>query len=222
MATEEDKSVTNITNNTIRATVNKTLEGEEELFRSLTLKEKIQMGAIIIGGIIILVLLCTLLLHSITKSDPKVVNVKDTSNTTEVATALKGAKIDDADSVAKKVVKEIKYIKEHDVAPDLTEEIVSADTKDIEKQKVAMVKKDNGDVGIAEAKKGSTNGSIDLYSIHLDKEKHGLGIFGGVNSKDGSRVEYGLHYRNRRVVYQVGTSNQGGFNARVAIEAIQW
>lgn len=86
----------------------------------------------------------------------------------------------------------------------------------------AAVKSDGGDKVIAEnAPEGQTGTNI--YSIHTDSSKHGIGIYAGASTDSGlSSVAMGIHVRNKRWIYQLGMTKDGGVDARVAYELIQW
>lgn len=204
--------------------------GNEQLIQldakvSPDIKQEILAGLL---WVLVFLFVYVIFSHSLqqSKKAAPVVQVKDATNTVEVAKELEDKKIPDSANVAAQVTKEIEYIKKHDVAPSYTEPIISQ--AELPKQEAALVKADKGDVGIAQKQVNTVTkketGNIDLYSVHLDKEKHGLGVFGGgtVGGDNGSRIEYGVHYRNGKWVYQAGTSNHGGFNGRVAYEAYQW
>lgn len=86
----------------------------------------------------------------------------------------------------------------------------------------AAVKSDGGDKVIAEnAPEGQTGTNI--YSIHTDSSKHGIGIYAGASTDYGlDSVAMGIHIRNKRWIYQLGMTKDGGVDARVAYELIQW
>ena len=86
----------------------------------------------------------------------------------------------------------------------------------------AAVMSDGGDNVIAEyAPEGQTGTNI--YSIHTDSSKQGIGIYAGASTDSGlDSVAMGIHVRNKRWIYQLGMTKDGGVDARVAYELIQW
>lgn len=93
--------------------------------------------------------------------------------------------------------------------PDATPEMVARAVDSLE-----------GDKAIAEpGKDPGTN----IYSIQIRKAPHGVGVYGNIKMDCGNvDYGYGLHYRNKRFVYQVGVDHDGRFDGRVAYELIQW
>jgi hypothetical protein len=77
----------------------------------------------------------------------------------------------------------------------------------------------DGDIALSEpiAKPGTN-----IYSIKIRRSPHGIGLYAGIDKDDSTEFEYGIHYRNKRWVYQIGTNANNDFNARIAYELIQW
>ena len=87
----------------------------------------------------------------------------------------------------------------------------------------AAVKSDGGDKVIAENRPEAEGGGTNIYSIHTDSSKHGIGIYAGASTDSGlGSVAMGIHVRNKRWIYQLGMTKDGGVDARVAYELIQW
>ena len=87
----------------------------------------------------------------------------------------------------------------------------------------AAVKSDGGDKVIAENRPEAEGGGTNIYSIHTDSSKHGIGIYAGASTDSGlGSVAMGIHIRNKRWIYQLGMTKDGGVDARVAYELIQW
>lgn len=59
-----------------------------------------------------------------------------------------------------------------------------------------------------------------IYSIKNVKKTVGLGAYVGYN--EGVGKSYGVHYRNKRMTYQVGVDGDNHLEGRVAYEMIQW
>lgn len=59
-----------------------------------------------------------------------------------------------------------------------------------------------------------------IYSIKNIKKTVGLGVYVGYNEDVGK--SYGVHYRNKRMTYQVGVDSDNHLEGRVAYEMIQW
>lgn len=87
----------------------------------------------------------------------------------------------------------------------------------------AAVKADGGDKVVSEDRPEAEGGGTNIYSIHTDSSKHGIGIYAGASTDKGlDAVAVGLHIRNKRWIYQLGMTKDGGVDARVAYEVIQW
>lgn len=93
--------------------------------------------------------------------------------------------------------------------PDATPEMIERAVNSLE-----------GDNAISEpGKDPGTN----IYSIQIRKAPHGVGLYGNLKMSGGNiDYGYGLHYRNKRFVYQAGVDHDGRFEGRVAYELIQW
>lgn len=122
-----------------------------------------------------------------------------------------------AEKTAPQVTKKIEKIKEKDPAP-----LINLPPTATEKEIQAAIDADKGDLAIKEENVNVRPGT-NIYSVHLDKSKHGIGIYGAM-SYDAGQVKggYGLHYRNKRWVYQAGVGDGGGFDGRIAYEVLQW
>lgn len=83
----------------------------------------------------------------------------------------------------------------------------------------ADLDKRDGDAIIVD-KESNVNPGTTIYSIKNVKTTVGLGVYAGYS--EGVGKSYGLHYRNRRTVYQVGVDNDGHLEGRVAYEVFQW
>lgn len=59
-----------------------------------------------------------------------------------------------------------------------------------------------------------------IYAIKNVKTTVGIGVYAGYN--EGIGKSYGLHYRNRRTVVQLGRDGDGHLEGRVAYEVLQW
>ena len=70
-----------------------------------------------------------------------------------------------------------------------------------------------GDIAISEP---SSKPGTSIWSIKVSRAKYGIGFY--VDSEK----EVGLHYRNKRWIYQAGIDVDGKFAGRVAYELIQW
>lgn len=92
-------------------------------------------------------------------------------------------------------------------------------TQEIQK----AVNKDKGDFTLSEPAPEGVTGTY-LYSVHIDKYKYGVGVF--VATKPDSSIKdetiVGIHYRNKRWIYQVGVDRDMRVETRVAYEVFQW
>lgn len=93
--------------------------------------------------------------------------------------------------------------------PDATQEMVDRAVDSL-----------GGDKAVSEpSDKPGTN----IYSIQIRRAPHGVGVYGNIKMDNGNiDYGYGLHYRNKRIVYQAGVDHAGRFEGRVAYELIQW
>ena len=79
----------------------------------------------------------------------------------------------------------------------------------------------NGDIAVSEPTEKSSGTNV--YSITIRRAPHGVGIYGDVTARNGNMdFGYGLHYRNKRWVYQIGVDQDRDFNGRIAYELVQW
>lgn len=77
----------------------------------------------------------------------------------------------------------------------------------------------NGDKVIVD-KESNVKPGTTIYSIKNVKKTVGLGVYVGYNEDVGK--SYGVHYRNKRITYQVGIDSDNHLEGRVAYEMIQW
>lgn len=134
-----------------------------------------------------------------------------------VKDVLKSESVKDPDKQATVIYKEIERIKEVEKPPNYYAPVGTSE-EDIKE----ILKKDNGDLAITEKNANSKPGT-NIYSVHLDHSEHGIGVYVGGKVDPGEvSTSYGVHYRNKRWVYNVGIDTKGGVDARVAYEVIQW
>lgn len=153
----------------------------------------------------------------IARQNVKIHNVNQGVSESIVKELLDSDGVPDSKDTSKEIIKKIEQIKIEQVSP-----IIVLPPGTPEKDIQAEVNKDNGDLAIREENSTSTPGTS-IYSIHLDKSKHGIGIYGAMTYETGQvRGGYGLHYRNKRWVYQAGVNSHGGFDGRIAYEVAQW
>lgn len=89
-----------------------------------------------------------------------------------------------------------------------TKENIDKELKRREGDKVIVDKESN-------VKPGTT-----IYSIKNIKKTVGLGVYVGYN--EGIGKNYGIHYRNNRITYQIGVDGDNHLEGRIAYEMIQW
>lgn len=81
------------------------------------------------------------------------------------------------------------------------------------------LKKRDGDKVIVD-KESNVKPGTTIYSIKNIKKTVGLGVYVGYN--EGIGKNYGIHYRNNRMTYQIGVDGNNHLEGRVAYELIQW
>lgn len=169
---------------------------------------------------LVVILIITITIYNYISNSNKI-TVHDATSTgvseSVVKDILTSENVAHAETTAPQITKKIENIKEKDQAP-----LVNLPPTATEKEIQAAIDEDKGDLAIKEENVNVRPGT-NIYSIHLDKSKHGIGIYGAM-SYDAGEVKggYGLHYRNKRWVYQAGVGARGGFDGRIAYEVIQW
>lgn len=169
---------------------------------------------------LIIIIIVTIIIYNYISNSTRVI-VHDATSTgvseSVVKDILTSENVAHAETIAPQITKKIENIKEKDPAP-----LVNLPPTATEKEIQAAIDEDKGDLAIKEENVNVRPGT-NIYSIHLDKSKHGIGIYGAM-SYDAGEVKggYGLHYRNKRWVYQAGVGARGGFDGRIAYEVIQW
>ena len=81
------------------------------------------------------------------------------------------------------------------------------------------LKRRDGDKVIVD-KESNVKPGTTIYSIKNIKKTVGLGVYVGYN--EGVGKNYGIHYRNNRMTYQIGIDGNHHLEGRVAYELIQW
>lgn len=81
------------------------------------------------------------------------------------------------------------------------------------------LKRRDGDKVIVD-KESNVKPGTTIYSIKNIKKTVGLGVYVGYN--EGVGKNYGIHYRNNRMTYQIGVDGNNHLEGRVAYELIQW
>lgn len=120
------------------------------------------------------------------------------------------------ENTTKKVEKEIVKLKETNAKPSLV--VPSSDKKAIENK----LYNDKADIALKEKKE---DGTTNIYSISVKKAKHGVGFYLNYTDRDGDKIKNtsgGVHYRNKRFIYQAGVDLKGRPECRVAYELFQW
>ena len=159
------------------------------------------------------IIVCVALLYAYhiftTDSKPNIVNTDKV--TSEVIT---GENITSDLKETDSLLNNIKDIRNDKVKPN----IVLADGVSSDSVQKAVDSLD-GDIALSEP---ITKPGTNIYSIKIRRSPHGIGLYAGIDKDDSTEFEYGIHYRNKRWVYQIGTNANNDFNARVAYELIQW
>ena len=62
----------------------------------------------------------------------------------------------------------------------------------------------------------STKPGSHIYSIRVRRALYGIGLYADTDK------EFGLHYRNKRWIYQIGRDRDGDTTGRITYELIQW
>ena len=81
------------------------------------------------------------------------------------------------------------------------------------------LKRRDGDKVIVD-KESNVKPGTTIYSIKNIQKTVGLGVYVGYN--EGIGKNYGIHYRNNRMTYQIGVDGNNHLEGRVAYELIQW
>ncbi len=81
------------------------------------------------------------------------------------------------------------------------------------------LKRRDGDKIIVD-KESNVKPGTTIYSIKNIKKTVGLGVYVGYN--EGIGKNYGIHYRNNRMTYQIGVDGDNHLEGRIAYEMIQW
>lgn len=82
-----------------------------------------------------------------------------------------------------------------------------------------VLKEKDGDKVIVDVESNITPGTT-IYSIKNVKKTVGAGLY--ASYREGLGKSYGLHYRNNRMIYQLGVDDDGKLEARIAYEVFQW
>lgn len=82
-----------------------------------------------------------------------------------------------------------------------------------------VLEEKGGDKVIVDVESNPTPGTT-IYSIKNVKRTVGAGLY--ASYREGLGKSYGLHYRNNRMIYQLGVDGDGKLEARVAYEVFQW
>lgn len=169
---------------------------------------------------LIIIIIVTIIIYNYISNSTRVI-VHDATSTgvseSVVKNILNSENVAHAEITAPQITKKIENIKKENQAP-----VVNLPPTATEKEIQAAIDNDKGDLAIKEENVNVRPGT-NIYSIHLDKSKHGIGIYGAM-SYDAGEIKggYGLHYRNKRWVYQAGVGARGGFDVRIAYEVAQW
>lgn len=170
-------------------------------------------------SLIIIIIVTIIIYNYISNSNRVIVHDATSTGVSEsvVKDILNSENVAHAETTAPQITKKIENIKKENQAP-----VVNLPPTATEKEIQAVIDNDKGDLAIKEENVNVRPGT-NIYSIHLDKSKHGIGIYGAM-SYDAGEIKggYGLHYRNKRWVYQAGVGVRGGFDGRIAYEVAQW
>jgi hypothetical protein len=82
-----------------------------------------------------------------------------------------------------------------------------------------VLEEKGGDKVIVDVESNITPGTT-IYSIKNVKRTVGAGLY--ASYREGLGKSYGLHYRNNRMIYQLGVDDDGKLEARIAYEVFQW